>query len=81
VLAETEYDGRALSEIAFGQIRQYRDGGEVHMDVLFDGLSVGLPGRSGSITMGITSGYDFFGGHAVYAEGFARDTVCANSIR
>jgi hypothetical protein len=81
VLAETEYDGRALGEVVFGQIRQYRDGGEVHMDVLFDGLSVDLPGRTGPITMGITSGYDFFGGHAVYAEGFARDTVCANSIR
>ena len=31
--------------------------------------------------MAVTTGYDFFGGHAVYVEGFARDTACANSIR
>ena len=31
--------------------------------------------------MGLASGYDFFGSHAVYAEGIARDGVCANSIR
>ncbi|MFQ3318094.1 MAG: hypothetical protein ACI80F_000141 [Natronomonas sp.] len=31
--------------------------------------------------MGITSGYDFFGNNAVYVEGFARDSYCANSIR
>jgi hypothetical protein len=65
----------------FGEVRQYRGGGEVHMDILFDGLSVTLPDRSDPITMGVTAGYDFFGGHAVYVEGFARDTACANSIR
>jgi hypothetical protein len=31
--------------------------------------------------MGVTSGYDFFGNNAVYVEGFARDSYCANSIR
>ena len=29
----------------------------------------------------MTAGYDFFGGHAVYVEGFAQDTYCSNSIR
>jgi hypothetical protein len=48
---------------------------------MFDGLSVELPDRRDPITMGLSSGYDFFGGHAVYVEGFARDTACANSIR
>jgi hypothetical protein len=51
------------------------------MDVMFDGLEVSLPGRREPITMGVTSGYDFFGGHAVYVEGYAQDTRCANSIR
>mgnify|MGYP006273893773 CR=1 FL=1 len=81
VLRELELDGQSLEDVVFGEIRQYRGGGEVHMDIMFDGLSVSLPGRSDPITMGVSSGYDFFGGHAVYVEGFARDTVCANSIR
>ena len=51
------------------------------MDVMFDGLEVTLPGRSDPITMGVTSGYDFFGGHAVYVEGFAQDSYCSNSMR
>lgn len=81
VLRTETIDGRPLAEIMFGEVRQYRGGGEVHMDILFDGLSVTLPDRSDPITMGMTAGYDFFGGHAVYVEGFARDTLCANSIR
>ena len=81
VLRETTVDGRPLGEVVFGEIRQYRGGGEVHMDVMFDGLSVDLPDRHDPITMGLTSGYDYFGGHAVYMEGFARDTTCANSLR
>jgi hypothetical protein len=81
VLRETDLDGRPLGDVMFGEIRQYRTGGEVHMDVMFDGLEVMLPGRSDPITMGITSGYDFFGGHAVYVEGFAQDGYCSNTMR
>ncbi|ELZ27048.1 hypothetical protein C474_16899 [Halogeometricum pallidum JCM 14848] len=81
VIRETELDGQSLGDAVFGEIRQYRGGGEVHMDIMFDGLSVTLPDRSEPITMGVSSGYDFFGGHAVYVEGFARDNACANSIR
>ncbi|MFW5950335.1 MAG: hypothetical protein ACOCR6_03190 [archaeon] len=81
VLRREELDGQPLGELVFGEIRQYRGGGEVHMDIMFDGLSVDLPGRSDPITMGMTAGYDFFGGHAVYVEGFAQDTHCQNSIR
>ena len=51
------------------------------MDILFDGLSVDLPGRREPIMIGLTAGYDFFGGHAVYVEGFAQDSYCANWIR
>lgn len=81
VLRTIEVDGRALGEVVFGEIREYRGGGEVHMDVMFDGLEVTLPGRTDPITLGVTSGYDFFGEQAVYVEGFARDSYCSNSIR
>ena len=81
VLRAETYEDTPLSELVFGEIRQYRGGGEVHMDIMFDGLSVTLPGRTEPITMGVTSGYDFFGNNAVYVEGFARDSYCANSIR
>jgi hypothetical protein len=81
VLRSETYEGTPLSELVFGEIRQHRGGGEVHMDLMFDGLSVTLPEREDPITMGVTSGYDFFGNNAVYVEGFARDSYCANSIR
>jgi len=81
VLQDEEVDGRPLGEVVFGEIRQYRAGGEVHMDVMFDGLEVRLPDRGEPITMGVTSGYDFFGGHAVYVEGFAQDGACTNTMR
>jgi len=77
LLAETETVGRPSGEVLFGESRQHRGGGEVHVDLLFDGLSADLPDRNDLIT----AGYDFSGGHAVYVEGFARDTACANSIR
>jgi len=81
VLREETIDGTPLGEVMFGEIRRYRGGGEVHMDIMFDGLEVRLPGRSDPITMGVTSGYDFFGEHAVYVEGFAQDGYCSNSMR
>ncbi|WP_262181197.1 hypothetical protein [Haloarcula laminariae] len=81
VLREETIDGTPLGEVMFGEIRRYRGGGEVHMDIMFDGLEVRLPGRADPITMGVTSGYDFFGEHAVYVEGFAQDGYCSNSMR
>jgi len=81
VLREETIDGTPLDDVMFGEIRRYRGGGEVHMDVMFDGLEVRLPGRADPITMGVTSGYDFFGEHAVYVEGFAQDGYCSNSMR
>ncbi|TKX37849.1 hypothetical protein EXE52_14090 [Halorubrum sp. CGM4_25_10-8A] len=81
VLREETIDGTPLGDVMFGEIRRYRGGGEVHMDIMFDGLEVRLPGRSNPITMGVTSGYDFFGEHAVYVEGFAQDGYCANTMR
>ncbi|MFD1600696.1 hypothetical protein ACFSBX_17295 [Halobellus rarus] len=81
VLREETIDGTPLGEVMFGEIRRYRGGGEVHMDIMFDALEVRLPGRSDPITMGVTSGYDFFGEHAVYVEGFAQDGYCSNTMR
>ncbi|WP_275737978.1 hypothetical protein [Halorhabdus sp. SVX81] len=81
VLREEMIDGQSLGDVMFGEIRRYRGGGEVHMDVMFDGLEVTLPDRSDPITMGVTSGYDFFGEHAVYVEGFAQDGYCSNTMR
>ncbi|GCF15689.1 hypothetical protein Harman_36240 [Haloarcula mannanilytica] len=81
VLREETIDGTPLDDVMFGEIRRYRGGGEVHMDVMFDGLEVRLPGRADPITMAVTSGYDFFGEHAVYVEGFAQDGYCSNSMR
>ena len=81
VLREETIDGTPLGDVMFGEIRRYRGGGEVHMDVMFDGLEVRLPGRSEPITMGVTSGYDFFGENAVYVEGFAQDGYCSNTMR
>lgn len=81
VLREETIDGTPLGEVMFGEIRRYRGSGEVHMDIMFDGLEVRLPGRSDPITMGVTSGYDFFGEHAVYVEGFAQDGYCSNTMR
>jgi hypothetical protein len=54
LLAETEIDGHLLGDILFGEIRQYRGGGEVHMDLMFDGLQADLPDRNDPITMGVT---------------------------
>lgn len=81
VLREETIDGTPLGDVMFGEIRRYRGGGEVHMDVMFDGIEVRLPGRSEPITMGVTSGYDFFGDHAVYVEEFAQDGYCSNTMR
>lgn len=68
----------------FGEIRSYKGGGEVHMDILFDAFQIDYTdddtGRD-PIVLGLRSGYDFFGSQALYFEGFAQDTRCDNSIR
>lgn len=68
----------------FGEIRQYKGGGEVHMDALFDAFQIDYNDDDGGnepIVLGIRTGYDFFGSQALYFEGFAQDTRCDNSIR
>ena len=68
----------------FGEIREYKGGGEVHMDVLFDAFQIDYNDDSdGSepIVLGIRTGYDFLSSQALYYEGFAQDRRCKNSIR
>lgn len=68
----------------FGEARLYKEGGEVHMDLMFSGQTVDIQGSDGNsdpLYAGLTTGYDFFGGTALYAEGFAMDTQCKNSMR
>jgi hypothetical protein len=73
-----------LGDEVFGEVREYKSGGEVHMDLLFDNYQIEYTddddGRD-PIVLGIRTGYDFFGGTALYFEGFAQDTRCDNSIR
>lgn len=68
---------------AYGQFRLYRNGGEVHADILFDGLRVADPegGQDQPYVLGVTTGYDFFGGHALYAEVIAYDTRNGAAMR
>jgi ferredoxin len=74
-----------LGDNMFGEIRTKKSGGEVHMDIMFDAFEVQVEEDTddfgGAIVLGIQTGYDFFGGTALYAEGFAQDTGCSNSIR
>lgn len=93
---EKELREQELGDHVFGEIRTYKGGGEVHMELLFDNFSIQPPedatdadgnevasdgGQRSPILLGIRTGYDFFGGTAMYAEGFAQDTWCSNSIR
>lgn len=78
VLRAEELDGVPLADVVFGEIRQYR-GGRVHLDVLFDVLSVDLPGRDEPLTMVVTTPFDF-SGHAVYVGGLGKDGYRANSM-
>lgn len=64
----------------FGEARSYKQGGEVHMDIMFSGQRVDIEGQD-PLFAGLTTGYDFFGNTALYAEGFAMDTSCKNSMR
>lgn len=66
----------------FGEMRLFRNGGEVHMDILFDGLRVADPDGPGKpFVLGITTGYDFFGGRALYARPMAYDSRTGTAMR
>lgn len=54
------------TEHVFGEVRLYRNGGEMHMDMWLPGITVDLAGDT--YIIGIQSGYDYYGGTALYAE-------------
>jgi hypothetical protein len=70
-----------LASAFYGQFRTYNGGGTFVLDGLFDTREVELPGEDDPVVLGFTSGGDYFGNRAFYAEGFAQDTACTNSMR
>lgn len=62
---------RDFHEEVAGQLRLFREGGEVHADVLFDAFRTG---DDDEIVLGVQTGYDYFGGKALYATIIAYDT-------
>lgn len=53
------------TEQVFGEVRLYRNGGEMHLDMWLPGIEVELAGDT--YIIGIQTGYDYFGGTALYA--------------
>jgi hypothetical protein len=54
------------TKAVFGEARLYRNGGEMHLDMWLPDISVTLAGDE--YIIGIQTGYDYFGGTALYAE-------------
>lgn len=67
------------TERVFGEVRVYRNGGEIHMDSWLPDLTVTLGGSE--YVMGIQSGYDYFGGTALYATIVAAEKATGTQMR
>lgn len=67
------------TERVFGEARTYRNGGEIHMDIWFPDITVDLEGDE--YVLGFTSGYDYFGGTALYAEVVAASRETGTQMR
>ena len=61
---------RDYHESAAGELRLFRNGGEVHADLWLDDLRTG---DDDEIVMGVQTGHDYFGGKALYASIIAYD--------
>jgi hypothetical protein len=55
----------------FGVCRVRRQGGEIHMDVFFSDMDRPLKDSSDSITLGISTGHDYFGNVRLYVNACA----------
>lgn len=64
-----------------GEFRARRDGGEVFGEVVFDSADVGHTLDGEPVRMGIEFGWNYFGSRKFYAQPFAQQTTCKNSIR
>lgn len=58
----------------FGKVRTYRNGGEVQIDILFDGLRAGVPDADyDPILLGFSLGQDYFRRRSIHASVIAVD--------
>lgn len=66
----------------FGTVRTYRNGGEVQIDILFDGLRASVPDADGEpIILGFSLGQDYFGSQSIYASVIAVDERTGTVMR
>jgi hypothetical protein len=65
----------------FGEMRLYRNGGEVHIDVFFPHYTVDVGGDTPALVLGVQTGYDFFGSTRLYAEVIAADPRNGSMMR
>lgn len=71
----------------FGESREYRLGGEFHLDVLFPQLTVSVPqildpkGEHDPFVLGVTTGSDHFGATSLYARPIAFDPNSGQVLR
>jgi hypothetical protein len=63
---------RDLASATYGEARLYRNGGEVHIDLWLDRVRFG---DDDEIVLGLQTGYDYFGGRALYARIVGYDTA------
>jgi len=59
-------DRRGDGSDVFGTVRARRQGGEVHMDVFFENAELDAEGED--ITLGISTGHDYFGNVRLYVD-------------
>jgi len=80
-----------VSEV-FGQVREYRVGGEMHMDVFFPELTVPFPDATAAdedktddekadLVLGVTTGTDHFGATTLYSRVIAFDPNTGTVLR
>lgn len=71
-----------LGDAFYGNFRLYDRGGTWYLSGLFNQseMSVEVEGVGNPVAVGFQSGSDVFGNLAFFAEGFAQDTGCTNSI-
>ena len=86
-LNEREDAGKYESPDVFGMIREYKNGGEVHVDVFFPSYQVTIPdgkdadGSDAAFIMGITTGKDYFRNQTLYATPIAFDMSTGATMR
>ena len=70
---------------AFGELRAYRNGGQVNLDLFLPGLRAADPAQDenaeGRYVLGFETGYDYFRRQSVYASIIALDTKTGSLLR